>query len=158
MAPVVITDYPILDVNWQLLSFGLLPSGGISSPTTPQVFRFEAATLLPDHGGCRYLDDFSIKFCHLQKPTLRAFEPLVVSFLPCHQRQQWLPGGIVLPGMRMVVWALIALDTPPILVLVFHSVSKDSFSSRIACIHCQISAYRQPSDRRSGVLPTTWYV
>jgi len=60
--------------------------------------------------------------------------------------------------MRMVVWALIALDTPLILVLVFASVSKDGTSSHIACIRCQISVYRQPSDRRPGVLPTTAYV
>jgi len=58
MALVMSTDYPILDVNWQPLSFGLLPSRGISSPTTPQVFRFEAVTSLPDHRRCLYLDDF----------------------------------------------------------------------------------------------------
>jgi len=58
MAPAVSTVYPFLDVKWQPLSIGLLPSGGILSQTTPQVFRFEAATSLPDHLGCLYLDDF----------------------------------------------------------------------------------------------------
>jgi len=73
---------------------------------------------------------------------LGAFAPLVLSFLPCHQRQQWLPGGVVLARMPMVVWALIALDTPPILVPVFDRVSKDGSSSRIACIRCPIYVYR----------------
>ena len=158
MAPVVSTDYPILDVNWQPRSFGLLPSGGISSPTTPQVFRFEAATSLPEHRRCPYLDDFFIKCRHLQKPRLGAFAPLASSFLPCHQRQQWLPGGVVLAQMRMVVWALIALNTPPILVSVFNSVSRRCSSSRIACIRCQTSVCRQPSHRRPRVLLTTPYV
>jgi len=58
MAPAVSTVYRFLDVTWQSLSFGLLPSGGILAQTTPQVFRFEAATSLPDHLGCLYLDDF----------------------------------------------------------------------------------------------------
>jgi len=89
---------------------------------------------------------------------LGAFGPLTSRFLPCHQRQQWLPGGVVLARIRMVVWALIALDTPPILVSVFDSVSKDGSSSRMVCIRCPISVYRQPSDRRPGVLPTTPYV
>ena len=89
---------------------------------------------------------------------LGAFGLLASSFLPCHQRQQWLPGGVVLARMRMVVWTSIALDTQPIPVLVFGSVSKRGFSSRIVCIRCQISVYRQPSDRRPGVLPTTPYV
>jgi len=89
---------------------------------------------------------------------LGAFAPLALSFLPCHQRQQWLPGGLVLARMPMVVWALIALDTPPRLVSVFDSVSKDGSSSRIACIRCQISVYRQLSGRRPCVLPTTPYV
>jgi len=48
-----------------------------------------------------------------------AFVPLVVSFLLGHQRRQWLPGGVVSVRMRTVVWALIALDVKPILVLVF---------------------------------------
>jgi len=87
-----------------------------------------------------------------------AFALLTLSFLPCHQRQQWLPGGVVLARMPMVVWALIALDTAPILVSVFDSVSKDGSLSRIACIRCQISVYRQLSGRRPGVLPTTPYV
>jgi len=69
MALVVSTDYPILDVNWQPLSFGLLPSGGISSPTTPEVFQFEAATSLPDHRGCRYLDDFLYTVLIVKGPT-----------------------------------------------------------------------------------------
>jgi len=77
---------------------------------------------------------------------LGAFALLASSFLTCHQRQQWLPGGVVLARMRMVVWALIALDTAPILVSVFDRVSKDGSSSRIACFRCQISVYRQPSD------------
>ena len=97
--------------------------------------------------------------CHRrQRPMLEAFVPLALSFLPCHQRQQWLPEGVVLAQMRMVAWALIALDTLPILGLVFDSVSKGGSSSRIACIRCQIFVYRQPSDRRPGVLPTTPYV
>jgi len=73
-------DYPILDVNWQRLSFGLLPSGGISSPPTPQVFRFEVATSLPDHRSCRYLDDFLYNVVIVKGPcwgplhsSLRAF-------------------------------------------------------------------------------------
>jgi len=89
---------------------------------------------------------------------LGAFAPLALSFLHCHQRQQWLPGGLVLARMWTVVWALIALDTPPILVSVFDSVSKDGSSSRIACIRCQISVYRQPSDRPPAMLPPTPYV
>ena len=89
---------------------------------------------------------------------LGAFAPLASSFLPCHRRQQWLPGGVVLARMWMVVWASIALDTQLILVLPFGSVSKRGFSFRIVCIHCQISVYRQPSGRRPGVLPTTPYV
>jgi len=89
---------------------------------------------------------------------LEAFVPLALSFLPCHQRQQWLPGGVVLAQMRTVVWALIALDTLPILVSVFDSVSKRGSSYRTACIRFQISVYQQPSDPRSGVLPTTPYV
>jgi len=89
---------------------------------------------------------------------LGAFAPLALSFLPCHQRQQWLPGGVVLARMAMVVWALMAFDTPPILVSVFDRVSKDGSSSLIACIRCQISLYRQLSGRRPGVLPTTQYV
>ena len=89
---------------------------------------------------------------------LGAFVPLALSFLPCHQRQQWLPGGVVLAQMRMVVWAWVALDTLPILVSVFDSVSRRGFSSRIVCIRCQIFVYRQLSDRRPGVLPTTPYV
>jgi len=76
----------------------------------PQVFRFEAGTSLPEHRCCRYLDDFFIKFSHLQKPKLGASAPLVVGFLPGHQRPQWLSGGVVLARMRTVVWALIALD------------------------------------------------
>jgi len=72
---------------------------------------------------------------------LEAFAPLAWSFLPCHQRQQWLPERVLLVRMQIVVWALIALDTPPILVSVFHTVSKDGCSSSIACIRFQISAY-----------------
>jgi len=60
--------------------------------------------------------------------------------------------------MRMVIWALIALDTPQILVWVFDSVSTRGFSSRIACIRCLIFVYPQRSGRRPGVLPTTLYV
>jgi len=105
----VSTDYPILDVNWQPLSWGLLPSGGISSPTTPQVFRFEAAISLPAHRSCRYVDDFFIKCRHRQKPMLGAFAPLVLSFLPGHEQPQWLPGDVASVRMRTVVWASIAL-------------------------------------------------
>ena len=60
-------------------------------------------------------------------PTLWAFEQLVVSFLPGHQRPQWLPGGVVLAQMRTMVWASLALDIPPILASVFDSISKHDF-------------------------------
>jgi len=55
----------------------------------------------------------------------------------------------------MVIWALIALDTPLILLWVFGSVCQRGYLSRTACIRCQISIYRQLSDRRPGVLLTT---
>jgi len=110
MAPVVSTDYPILDVNWQPRAFGLL------------AFRWDLvndyAAGLSIRGGnlttrtplLSVPESLFIKCRHLQRPKLGAFAPLVVSFLPGHQWPQWLPGGVVLAGMRTVVWALIALD------------------------------------------------
>jgi len=158
MAPVVSTDYPILDVNWQPRSFGLLAfrwdlvtdyAAGLSIRGGNLTTRSPWLSV----PGCVF-----IKCRHRQRPKVGAFAPLALSFLPCHQRQQWLPGGVVLARRPMVVWVLIALDTPQKLVSVFDSVSKDGSSSRIACIRCQISFYRQLSDRRSGVLLPTPYV
>ena len=40
----------------------------------------------------------------------------------------------------------------------FDSFSRGGSSFRIACIRCQISIYRQLSDRRPGVLLPTLYV
>jgi len=84
-----------------------------------------------------------------------AFEPLVSSFLPCHQPQQWLPVGVVLARMRTVVWALIALDMQPLSLLASDSIYKCGFSARIACIRFQTFVYRQLSDRRPSVLLPT---
>jgi len=95
-----------------------------------------------------------IKCRHLQKPTLGAFAPLVVSFLPGPQRPQWLPGGVILARMRAVFWALIALDIQPIHVPASDSISKRGFLFHTVCIRCQIFAYQQPADRRPcGHLP-----
>jgi len=59
MVPVVSPDYPFLALKWQPVSLLVFePSRGIPSPTTPQGFRFKAATSLPDHHCCQYLDDF----------------------------------------------------------------------------------------------------
>jgi len=154
----VSTDYPILDVNWQPRSFGLLAfrcdvvtdyAAGLSIRGGNLTTRSPWLSV----PGCLF-----IKCHHRQRPKPGAFAPLASSFLPCHQRQQWLPGGVVLARIRMALWVSIALDTPPILVLVFDSVSRGGSSFHIACIRCQISVNRQLSDRRPGVLPPTPYV
>jgi len=86
---------------------------------------------------------------------LGAFVPLVVIFLPGHQRPVWLPGGVALARIWTVVWASLALDIQPILVPASDSISKRRFSFRIAYIPCLLFIGGQLSDRRPGGLPLT---
>ena len=41
----------------------------MASPTTPHVFRFVAATSLPEHRRCRYLDDVSLNIVNFKSPS-----------------------------------------------------------------------------------------
>jgi len=155
MPLVVSTDYPFLDVKWQPVSFGLLPfqwdmvtdyAAGLSIRGRNITTR----TLLSS-----VPESLFIICRHLQRPKLGALAPLASSFLPGHQRPQWLPGGVVLARMRTVVCTLMALNIQPTLVSAFDNISKRGFSFHIACIHCQLSVYRQRFDRHpGGPLPT----
>jgi len=143
-----------LNGNWYpLLDFQA--TGGIPLPTTPQLFRFETATSLPDHSCCQYLYDIFTESRHPQRPRLGASKLLCLSILPGHPRPQWLRGGVALARLGLVVWASLALYIQLILVVAFDCVSKSGVSFRITCIRCQIPVYPQTSDRRPcGLLPT----
>jgi len=158
MTHVVSTDYPFLDVNWQPRSFGLL------------AFRWDHVT--------DYAAGLSIRGSNLTTriPLLSVPGSLFYKMSSsskaqagglCTARFELSPlrstATVATRGHRFGANAegrlgFVALDTPPILVSVFDSVSRRGFSSHIACIHCQTFVYRQPSDRRPGVLPTTPYV
>ena len=59
--------------------------------------------------------------------------------------------------MTTVVWALLALDIQPILVLAFDRISMHGFSLRDGCIRCPIFACQQLSDGcRYELLPTSF--
>jgi len=83
-----------------------------------------------------------IKYCFLQNPKLGAFELLISSFLPGHQRPQWLPECVVSAQMRTVVWVLLALGTQPILVSALATIAMRDCSLRTGCIRFPIFACR----------------
>jgi len=97
MVPLVSTDYPVLAVKWQPLSFGLLAfrCSLVTDYTTGLLIsgsnRTSRSPLLSVPGS------LFIKCPHYQRPKLGAFAPLASSFLPCHQQLEWLPGALFWP-------------------------------------------------------------
>jgi len=59
IAPVVSTDYPLLEVKWQPLCFCLLAFWWDIVTAYATGLAIQGGNLTPTHRGCRYLDDFS---------------------------------------------------------------------------------------------------